>query len=231
MASQIELPPASGTAEQLFVLLHGVGGTPESMLPVAHALQRVFPQAAIVAPQGFDPFDAGGEGRQWFSIKGIDEASRPARVAAVLPRLIDFVRQQQDRWKAFPMATALVGFSQGAIVSLEAIAKEDGLGGRVLAFSGRYAALPGHAPRYTTIHLFHGDQDEVIPVAHAKAALEHLAALNGDVTLDIAHGVGHVLHPVLIDLAIERLRGRIPLRSWQRALGAVIPPGTPAEGG
>jgi phospholipase/carboxylesterase len=229
MASRIYLAPNAGDAEQLFVLLHGVGATPQTMLPVARALQGAFPRAAIVAPEGFDPFDADGEGRQWFSVSGIDEASRPGRVAAAVPRLIDLVREEQQRWQVFPVGTALVGFSQGAILSLEAISQEDGLGGRVLAFAGRYARLPAEAPRYTTIHLLHGAEDQVLPVTHANAAMEHLAALNGDVTLDIAHEVGHTLHPVLIDCAIDRLRSRIPLRSWQRALGLVIPPGSPAH--
>jgi hypothetical protein len=45
----------------------------------------------------------------------------------------------------------------------------------------------------------------------------------------IAHEVGHTLHPVMIDLAVERLRGRVPLRSWQRALGAIVPPSRLAD--
>lgn len=224
MTAQIDLPPQGGAPEQLFVLLHGVGAVPQAMLPLAEGLRGAFPRAAIVIPEGFDAFDAGAGGRQWFSVRDIDEASRPARVAAALPRLIQFVRQQQERWKVFPAATALAGFSQGAIMALEAIAREDGLSGRVLAFCGRYAALPAAAPDYTTIHLFHGAQDTVIPVSHASAVLERLAAMNGDVTLDIAHEVGHALHPVMIDLAVERLRSRVPLRSWQRALGAIVPP-------
>jgi phospholipase/carboxylesterase len=227
--SQIELPPHGSPARQLFVLLHGLGATPASLLALGQGLQRAFAAAAVVIPAGFDACD-GGAGRQWFSAAGIDDASRPARVAAVLPRIIAFVREQQARWHVFPEATALGGFSQGAILALEAVAREDGLAGRVLAFGGRYAKLPAHAPRYTTIHLFHGGDDTVIPAAHASAALEHLAGVQGDVTLDIAHGVGHALHPVMIDLAIERLTGRLPLRAWQRALGAVVPPRREDEG-
>ena len=222
--AQVEIPPRDGPAAQLFILLHGVGSNPESMLGLAEALRGAFPRAALVAPEGFDRIDLGNSGRQWFSVRGIDEANRPGRVATALPRLVQFIREQQERWKVFPNATALPGFSQGAIMALEAVAKHDGLGGRVLAFAGRYASLPGTAPDYTTIHLFHGGEDTVIPVSHANAALDHLAGMNGDVTLDIAHEVGHALHPVMIDLAIERLQNRVPLRSWQRALGAVIPP-------
>lgn len=215
----IELPPRAGAAQQLFVLLHGVGNEPESLMPLAGALREIFPSSAIVAPRGFSPFDSGPGGRQWFSVRGIDEENRPARVAAIMPRVIAMVRAAQEKWKVPPIATALGGFSQGAIVSLEAIQAEDGLGGRVMAFGGRYATLPDVAPRWTTIHLLHGDADRVMPVRHAQMAMHHLASLNGDVTIDIAHGVGHELHPALIERAVDRLQSRIPIRYWQRAFG------------
>ena len=93
--------------------------------------------------------------------------------------------------------------------------------GRVLAFAGRYATLPLHAPRHTTLHLFHGAEDPVIPVRYARVAMQRLAELQGDATIDIAEGVGHELPPALVDCAIHRLRTHIPHRTWAAALGAV----------
>ena len=72
---------------QLFILLHGVGGTPDSLLPLAEAVRAAFPTAAVLIPEGFEPFDGGGAGRQWFSVRGVTEENRPARVAAALPAL------------------------------------------------------------------------------------------------------------------------------------------------
>jgi phospholipase/carboxylesterase len=216
----LELLPAQGDAQQLFILLHGVGATADGLLPLAHVLQRQFPQAAFVLPQGFHAFDGGGAGRQWFSVMGVTEANRPARVAEALPALLAFIRATQQRLGIGAAATALVGFSQGSILSLEAIAQADGLAGRVLAFSGRYASLPAQAPRLTTLHLFHGGADPVIPAAHAREAIEHLGALDGDVTLDIAQGVGHELHPALVEQALIRLTRHVPKRMWQEAMGA-----------
>jgi len=225
MNEPIEWLPVAGPPEQLLLLLHGVGADGRSMAPLAQALRAEFPQAAIVAPDAPHPFEAGGAGRQWFSVRGIDEANRVPRAAAALVPLAAWVRATQQRLGVGSAATALVGFSQGAILALELAAAEDGLAGRVLAFAGRYARLPAAAPRHTTLHLFHGGADAVIPVAHARAALEHLAALHGDATIDIAEGVGHELHPVLLRCALQRLRTHIPLRTWQAALGAV--PGRP----
>jgi len=216
----LELLPAQGDAQQLFILLHGVGATADGLLPLARYLQQQFPQAAFVLPQGFHAFDGGGDGRQWFSVMGVTEANRPARVADALSPLLDFIRATQQRLRVGEAATALIGFSQGSIMALEAIAQADGLAGRVLAFSGRYASLPAQPPRLTTLHFFHGGADPVIPAAHAREAIEHLGAMDGDATLDIAQGVGHEIHPALVEQALLRLTRHVPKRMWQEALGA-----------
>jgi phospholipase/carboxylesterase len=144
----------------------------------------------------------------------------PARVAAALEALEPWVRAQQHRLRVAPAATALGGFSQGAILALELATRQDGIAGRVLAFGGRYMVPPLAAPRHATIHLFHGSADQVIPDSGSREALERLGELQGDATIDIAEGIAHELHPVLIDCALHRLKTHIPLRTWQAALGA-----------
>jgi phospholipase/carboxylesterase len=211
-------PRAGGRARQLFVLLHGAGATPGSMAPLADAFEAAFPDAVVVSLAGSET-SSGGARRQWFDLAGIDDANRPARVAAALPALVARVRAAQARSGVLTSDTALVGFSQGAIVALELAARHDGLVGRVLAFAGRYATLPDAAPALTTLHLFHGAADPVIPVDHARRAFDRLAALDADVTVDVADGVGHTLHPALVERALSRLATCVPLRTWRRALG------------
>ncbi|MDA8129088.1 MAG: esterase [Betaproteobacteria bacterium] len=215
----IELLPAAGPVAQLFILLHGVGGRASDLLPLADALGTAFPQAACLLPEGPSPFDEAAEGRQWFSIDGITEGNRPARVAEALPALHALVRQAQARHKVVQPDTALAGFSQGAIMALEYAVAHDGSVGRVLAFAGRFATLPERAPEFTTLHLLHGKADRIVPVDHAYAAYERLSRLGGDATLDVADSVGHELHAALADRAIHRLRTCIPLRTWKNALG------------
>lgn len=213
--------PAAGRPEQLMILLHGWGASAADMAPLARALRLEFPQAALLAPEGFEPVDNGLAGRQWFSLAGVTEANRASRVAAVLPRLADWLRAAQAATGLGTAATALVGFSQGAILSLELVQLHDGIAGRVLSFSGRYATLPEQAPAHSTLHFFHGATDTVIPAAQSRLAMERLAALQGDATLDIAAGVGHELPPELVQCALQRLRTHIPHRTWAAALGAV----------
>ena len=136
-----------------------------------------------------------------------------------MPPLEAYVRQAQARFSLLQSDTALAGFSQGAIMALELVQAHDGMAGRVIAFSGRYAQLPKAAPQYTTIHLLHGADDPVMSAAHIQAAQVRLEELHGDSTIDIASHVGHELHPALIQRAIVRLQTCVPLRAWEAALG------------
>ena len=221
MQLPIEWLPAAGTPEQLIVLLHGWGSDAMAMAPLAQALRSAFPQAAVLAPDAPSAYERGGAARQWYSVAGLTPEVWQQRVVTVLTGLQTWVRAQQQRLGVGPAATALGGFSQGAIVSLALALQDDGIAGRVLAFGGRLVVEPQAAPRHTTVHLFHGADDKVLPVEGARQALAWLGELQGDATLDIAHGVGHELHPALIDCALHRLKNHIPLRTWQAALGAV----------
>jgi len=220
MQLPIEWLPAEGEAQQLLILLHGWGEGGAAMAPLAQALRGQFPQAAILAPDAPQAAEAGRAGRQWYSIRQLDEQSWPQRVDQALAALEPWVLAQQQRLGVGGAATALAGFSQGAILSLELATRRDGIAGRVLAFGGRYVQPPAAAPRLATVHLFHGEGDTVIPPAGSREALDRLAELQGDATLDTAEAIGHTLHPVLIDCAMHRLKSHIPMRTWQAAMGA-----------
>jgi phospholipase/carboxylesterase len=88
----------------------------------------------------------------------------------------------------------------------------------VLAFAGRHAQAPTHAPRDTTVHLFHGLADTVIPAAAAIDSAQTLVELGADVTADVLPGIAHELHPALMDKAIEQLRSFLPKKVWRAAM-------------
>jgi phospholipase/carboxylesterase len=223
MHTPIEWLPAQGAPEQLILLLHGWGSVGQGMAPLAQALRAAFPQAAIVAPDAPLPFEREPQGRlrQWYGVDDLTPAVWPGRVAAALEPLPAWVLAQQQRHGVGPAATAIGGFSQGAILALALALAHDGIAGRVLAFAGCLTAQPAAAPQHTTLHLFHGEDDEVIPADGSRQALAWLAELGGDVTLDSASRVGHVLHPALIECCLHRLRNHIPMRTWRAALGGL----------
>lgn len=196
--------PAGPDTRRLLLIFHGVGATPASMVPAARQFADALPDAMVVAVASPFPSDISA-GRQWFSVRGVTEADRPARVAAAMPHFVDTVRHWQRQAGVGAEHTWLMGFSQGAIMALEAAQLAPPLAAAVLAFAGRYAQLPDRAPQ-APIHLLHGENDDVIAVAHARAAAARLNELGASVSLDTRAGVGHEPHPALVDCALARLR-------------------------
>ena len=124
---------------QLVLLFHGVGSSARDLAPLGEALAPHLPDAAIVSLQAPE---ASGPGWQWFSVQGVTEADRPARVAAAMPWFVQAVNQWQEACAMEPARTTLIGFSQGAIMALESTQLESLLAARVIALSGRFAQPP-----------------------------------------------------------------------------------------
>jgi phospholipase/carboxylesterase len=177
--------------ERLVLLFHGVGALPQNMVTLGHAIAEADPLACVVSVASPDPSDTGG-GFQWFSVRGITEENRPARVAEVMPAFVACVQDWQAKAGIGAENTTLIGFSQGAIMALESTQQPVAIAGRVIALSGRFAAEP-HAAPPCPVHLIHGDADPIIAAIHARQAHDQLAALGAEVTLDILSGLGHTI--------------------------------------
>ena len=181
---------ATAAAPQLLLLFHGVGSSAEDLRPLGQALAALRPQAFVVSVRSPEASDA-GQGWRWFSVQGVTEADRPQRVAAAMPRFVDAVRAWQRESGVGPAATALIGFSQGAIMALESTQQTDPIAQRVIALAGRFAQPPRVAPPHVVLHLLHGEQDRVMPWALATEAATQWRALRGEATLDLFPRLGH----------------------------------------
>lgn len=219
MSEPVFIQQPAGPAQQLFLLFHGVGGQPQDLQALGMQLAQAFPHAAVLALPGPHPCDL-GRGRQWFSVQNMSDDARCERVAHALPGFVAEVRRWQAQLQVSPAATALVGFSQGGILALEASKERDLLAARVIAIGARYASLPPQAPENCTLHLVHGKADAVMPYGLAVAAAEHLLSLDADVTADVLPFVRHEIHPEVIDVVLARLQRYIPRARWREAMAA-----------
>ncbi len=192
------LPPASGSAaKRLVAFLHGVGSSGDDLEPLARLWQAALPDAAMTFPDGPEPFDLAPQGRQWFSVDGVTPANRPQRVAEAAPAF-DRVLDEELSWAGVgPDALILVGFSQGSIMSLDAV-----LTGRwkplaVVAYAGRLSGRPvsDNAATGTRVLLVHGSADPVIPVAEMQTAVQALTQAGIAVETRVEPGVAHTITP------------------------------------
>ncbi|MCW5636077.1 MAG: phospholipase [Rubrivivax sp.] len=137
----IQRPEAAATRQRL-LLFHGVGSGAEDLRPLGEALAAQRPRACVVSVRSPDPSDL-GQGWQWFSVRGVTEADRPARVAAAMPRFVEAARAWQRETAMDPGSTTLIGFSRGAIMALESTQQPGPVAGRGSASPDLFTGL-GH---------------------------------------------------------------------------------------
>lgn len=198
------LAPEGAAARALVVLLHGVGSDAQDLTPLADGWRNALPGVAFASLDGSEPFDGGFGGRQWFSLRDIDEANRAERVvagAAALARLLD---AELAHWKLGYDALALVGFSQGAIMSLYHVATRAEGAAAVVSYAGRLV-VPVVARSRTPLTLVHGIDDGVIPVQELERAAGAFSDAGYAVAAYALPDVGHTITPEGMLLGREAL--------------------------
>lgn len=193
------IAPRSGTAKQLVVFLHGYGADGNDLISLGREWQSLLPDAAFVSPNAPEPCAGAPMGRQWFGLTFRDPDERWRGVNKAQPILDQFLDAELAKHSLPGTALALVGFSQGTMMSLHAGLRRPVAPAAIVGYSGMFI-MPGDGPPETVegeiasrppILLIHGDQDELIPVQALFHASSSLSALDVPVEWHISQGVGH----------------------------------------
>ncbi|MBA2673366.1 esterase [Ramlibacter sp.] len=205
--SSIVVQRPATALDELVLLFHGVGASADDLVPLAQRVAQARPHAFVASIGAPFPFGMGA-GRQWFSVLGVTEQDRPARVAAAMPAFAGAVAHWQAESGVDAARTTLIGFSQGAIMALESTQAElpQPLARRVVAIAGRFAQPVRCAPAGVALHLIHGAVDPVIPAQQSVQAVGALRQLGAaDTTLDVLPGLGHGVDGRVVDLVLSHL--------------------------
>ncbi len=181
--------PAPGAAEQLVVLLHGVGANGQDLIDLAPSWAPALPHAAFVAFDAPEPYDGAPFGRQWFSLADRMPATILAGARRARPVLLEAIGAELARLGLPAERVAVMGFSQGAMMALFAGLQRDPAPACVLAYSG--ALLPVESANGAPVLLVHGEADEVVPWQLGRDAERGLRALGVPVESLWCPGLGH----------------------------------------
>lgn len=173
----------------LLVLLHGYGSDERDLFGLVPQLPDRFVIAAVRAPLA-PPFPA--PGYSWYPIEGLDGRD-PQRVTDAATRLLEWISNAVGDSRP----VGLLGFSQGAAVSMQALRVSPERFLFAVNLSGY--VTPGELPtdvalaeRKPPVFWGRGSHDEVIPeplIAHTIEWLPAHAELSGRVYESLGHSV------------------------------------------
>ncbi|MGE0748003.1 MAG: alpha/beta hydrolase [Rhodospirillales bacterium] len=189
------LAAASGGApDSLVILLHGYGADGRDLIGLAPELADTLPDTAFVAPNGPARCDGAPFGYQWVGRLTTEPAARLAELRAAAAALDRFIDAELARHGLAEDRLALVGFSQGTMMSLHVgPRRERGVAG-ILGYSGRLDSPELFAAEVRTrppVVLVHGEDDEVLPPERSRLAAALLADNGISVETHFRPGLGH----------------------------------------
>lgn len=193
-------------AQAAMIMVHGRGATAESILTLADELAQ--PGFVYLAPQA--------AGDTWYpnSFMAPIPSNEPGISSglAVLAGLIDHLTEAGITIER----TMLLGFSQGACLSLEFTARHARRYGGVVGLSGGLIGPDGTPRDYagslagTPIFLGCSDVDFHIPKERVEHSAEVLRRLGGDVTMRLYPGMGHTVNMEEIRFVRQMMAALVP---------------------
>jgi phospholipase/carboxylesterase len=173
-----QLPSAGGAPTSLVVMLHGVGSNKEDLIGLAPYLGPALPNTAFISVDGVEECDMAPMGRQWFSLSDRSPARMMSEVARTAPTVHAFLDQLLLDSGLDESRMALLGFSQGTMMSLKLGLQRKKTPAGIVGFSGALLAGDDFASTVTSrppVQLIHGEDDGIVPfgaMARAKMQLE-----------------------------------------------------------
>ncbi|WP_158963957.1 alpha/beta hydrolase [Chachezhania sediminis] len=208
--------PVSGETRSVVVFLHGYGANGADLLGLADPLGEHLPDTLFVAPDAPERVPGAPMGFQWFPIPWLDgsseeEAARGLDMAAAdLNAFLDALMVDED---VMPEQVALIGFSQGTMMSLYVAPRRPDPVAGIVGFSGRMLARETFADDVVSrmpVLLVHGDMDDVVPPQALPEAAETLQEAGfKEVFAHVMKGTGHGIAPDGLGVALAFLRDKL----------------------
>ena len=206
----------SGHARSMVVFVHGYGADGADLLGLADPLAPHLPDTVFLAPDAPEPCAGNPFGYQWFPIPWLDGSTEAAAAQGLQDAARDlnaFLDARLAEEGLPPEALALVGFSQGSMISLHIAPRRDRAIAGVVAFSGRLLVperLAAEARVKPPVLLAHGDADPMVPFEDMGRAGEALVAAGFDTYGHVMKGTGHGIAPDGLAAALAFLKDRLP---------------------
>ena len=205
-------PAAGGNANKLVVFLHGYGADGKDLIDLANPFGMALPNASFISPDAPHPCAMSPQGRQWFPIEEIPTGAIRASLS-----LLDLIADETKKLNLTFKDVILIGFSQGAMMSMQCLLINHEQLGAIIGYSGALRLenieasndqiINGkHKFSDTPILLVHGEKDEVVPFQSLKNSKNLLNKIGFNVQTLSRQNLAHGIDPEGISKGMEFLK-------------------------
>ena len=170
-------PLSKNKPRQGIILCHGYGGDGKDISSLAINWRRFLPDAIFLCPNAPEICTVNPQGYQWFDLTSEEEEVILEKSLMAEEKLNTFLDQVFDNFQLEPTNLALVGFSQGCMVSIQVGLKKKEQINCIIGYSGKVINqkhLSNNINSKPKIFLMHGENDTIVPPTHLLEAKEYL---------------------------------------------------------
>ena len=170
-------PLSKNEPQQAIILCHGYGGDGKDISTLAINWQRFLPDAIFLCPNAPEVCAVNPQGYQWFDLTSEKKESVLEKSLIAEEKLNTFLDQVSQNLQLETNNLALVGFSQGCMISIQVALKRKKQINCLIGYSGKIINqehLSGNINSKPKIFLMHGENDTIVPPTHLLEAKEFL---------------------------------------------------------
>ena len=163
--------------EKIIVLCHGYGGDGKDISSLALNWQRFLPETIFLCPNAPEICSVNPQGYQWFDLSSEKEEVMLEKSLEAEKKLSIFIDQVLDNYQLQAKDLALVGFSQGCMMSLQVGLKKKEKINCLIGYSGKIINqkhLSKNIISKPKIFLMHGENDTIVSPTCLLEAKEYL---------------------------------------------------------
>ena len=178
LESTVIKPQSKDKPKQIIVLCHGYGGDREDISTLAIQWSRFLPDAIFMCPNGPEICSINPQGFQWFDLATDKEEIILEKSLEAEKKLTLFLDQILNNFQLESNNLALVGFSQGCMMSIQTSLKSKKKVNCVIGYSGKIINqkhLSENIISKPKIYLMHGINDTIVSPTHLLESKEYLA--------------------------------------------------------
>ena len=170
-------PLSKNKPRQAILLCHGYGGSGKDISTLAINWQRFLPDAIFLCPNAPEVCAVNPQGYQWFDLTSDEEEVILEKSLIAEEKLNIFLDQVFDNLQLEPNNLALVGFSQGCMISIQVGLKRKKEINCLIGYSGKVINqkhLSSNINSKPKIFLMHGENDTIVSPTYLLEAKEYL---------------------------------------------------------
>ena len=164
---------------QAIVLCHGYGGDGRDISVLANTWQRFLPECIFLCPNAPEICVVNPQGYQWFDLTSEKEEVILEKSLIAEEKLNIFLNQVLDNFQLDTNNLALVGFSQGCMISIQIALKKKKQINCLVGYSGKVVNqkhLSDNINSKPKIFLMHGANDIIVSPTYLLEAKEYLVS-------------------------------------------------------